>query len=465
MAISFFYALVFIGSVIFCVGVVIILKRPFYDLAISAVKQLDIIFDPILTEDEKDKRLIGNLLDLIKHALLTIFLLIVVAIVSILPALLLANFYDLPWTEISAPYFYGSMILGSFVLFLFKDKSDYSYWSKLLHTIILDNYNVGRFLLKREIKNLDKIQISKEKSFVIVTGLARAGTTALTNFIYDKRKFHSISYANLPFLLAPNFWRKIYNPKTGKKRERAHGDKVLFSEKSIEAFEEYFFKVFLNDRYISEDSLTKHEIDKDILFKYYAYQDLFKQKKDTIYLAKNNNFMLRFESLADHNPHLRVFLVFRNPLDHARSLLKQHENFLLQQENDDFVLSYMDWLGHYEFGKNHKYFDFGQETQLLKYEKSSISYWLSVWQNYHIYILKILDSHNITLVSYEDLLERPSELKEVLSKILGIELDNGKKEKFIPTKRDNFELNKIENSLLEEVSVIHDELLSNRLEL
>lgn len=465
MVSNIYYAFVVLGTIIFCVGAVILLKTPFYKLAVLSVKQLDIILDQSISEKEKDQSIIHNLFELLKFFVLTITLLIFLLICGVLPAFIYLHYQPNLTADTSSVYFYLSICLGSFSLFLFKNKSDYAYWSRLLHTIILDNYNLGKFLFKREVKKYGKNLVLSEKPFVIVTGLARAGTTALTNLIFDEKKFHSISYANVPFLLAPNFWRKIYNPRISKKRERAHGDKVLFSENSIEALEEYFFKVFLNDSYIKKDRLLKHEVSEDLLVKYYAYQELFRQRKGTIYLAKNNNFILRLESILHANKLIKTILIFRNPIDHAKSLLYQHENFLLMQREFNFVLNYMDWLGHYEFGINQKYFELEHKEIFKKYDKSSLDYWLAIWLNYYSYIINILNSHKICLVHYDDLLKRPNKLKEALEIYLGIELAKDSQGKFKPKKREIESLYEVDHDLLEKTKDVYQELLMHKIEL
>ena len=61
------------------------------------------------------------------------------------------------------------MLLGSFSLFLFKEskETDYTYWSKLLHTVILDNYNLGIYLFNKELKKIDEKK--SENSYAVKT--------------------------------------------------------------------------------------------------------------------------------------------------------------------------------------------------------------------------------------------------------------------------------------------------------
>ncbi len=464
---SIYYFTVIIGTAIFCLCVVLFLKKPFYKLSVSSVKQLNIILDSILPEKEKDKLILSNLVTVLSNLFVSLFLLFGFMAIGSLPVFILHTIKPEINIDISSIYFYGSMIIGSFSLFLIQKQknSDYSYWSKLLHTIILDNYNLGIFLFKREVKKQTKKELKEkpEPPFVIVTGLARAGTTALTKLLYDPQLFHSINYANMPFLMAPNLWRKFYNPKHAKLRERAHGDKVFFSENSIEALEEYFYKALLNDDFIKDDFLQKHEINEEIFAKYLQYQKLFKSdsSRNTVYLAKNNNFILRYESIQKINQNFKTLFVYRNPLDHAKSLLAQHENFVSQQSDDKFVLQYMNWLGHYEFGLNQKYFDFDQEKIWLNYSKESINYWIAIWINYYSYLLKLLNNENLFLVHYYDLAQTPSELINKIGTKINVPLHCEPKEPFIGKKSNIENLGDMDNHLLEKANVIYKELIAN----
>lgn len=46
-----------------------------------------------------------------------------------------------------------------------------------------------------------------EARHVFVCGLARAGTTALTRRLHASGAFASLTYRDMPFVLAPNLWR------------------------------------------------------------------------------------------------------------------------------------------------------------------------------------------------------------------------------------------------------------------
>jgi hypothetical protein len=219
----------------------------------------------------------------------------------------------------------------------------------------------------------------------------------------------------MPLLLAPNLWKKMYNPKKADLKERKHGDKMLFGLNTIEALEEYFFKVFLNDSFISDAYLEKHEITDTVYTNYIKYQSLIRQDNESTYLSKNNNIILRYESLRKLNNSFKIIFLFRKPAEHAYSLLNQHQRFSEFQNEDEFMQTYLNWLGHHEFGQNQKVFKFNNEEFLIPYDKSTLDYWLSVWLNYYNYLTNIADE-NYMLIEYEDYLNKP---KEVLQYIEG----------------------------------------------
>ena len=111
--------------------------------------------------------------------------------------------------------------------------------------------NPNSNLLKRQIKGVEHPVEAEQTSAILITGLARAGTTALTRALTERGPFASLDYSNMPVLLAPRLWSRFYKPKKKEDKERAHGDGIKVGLASVEALEEYFFKVATNDRFIS----------------------------------------------------------------------------------------------------------------------------------------------------------------------------------------------------------------------
>jgi hypothetical protein len=391
-------------------------------------------------------------------------MILIALLISLIPIsiYLQVNLKDFKNLDLSSWQFYVSMLLGFMIIFvlpLSREKKNYSDWSILLHQIILDNLNISKSLFLFERKLFKKKLTNKSEYFVIVSGLARSGTTALTKLLFDAGNFHSLSYANMPFLLGVNLWRKIYNPKNYKLKERAHGDKVMHGYGSIEALEEYFFKVFLNNAFIKDKYLVEQEIDKNIYGAYIDYQHLLNFNNDTsTYLAKNNNLILRYKSLRKYNSGFIIILLFRNPIDHAISLLNQHQRFSELQSEDPFVLEYMNWLGHHEFGQNHKPFDLGTLDSYVEYGMTSINYWLKIWIEYYTQILEMLDDKNLILLEYIDFAEKPTKILIALKRYLALNMEIKSIEPFKFVKKGNME---VDQELKKESMSIYHKLQLN----
>lgn len=404
-------------------------------MALTTTSLLNLMLDETLDEDIKQKKLIRTLGQTLKSIFLFIVLFCAVLMIAMIPIWVLELAWNAKYKNIdtSSLWISISMILGSFpliVISFFQKKSDYSDWSILLHRLLLNNYNLMRLLFSFDQKIYRKKLLNVKNDFVIVTGLARSGTTAFNNILFQTKKFHSLSYANMPFILSPNLWRIIYNPKKASIKERMHGDQMMFGTKSIEALEEYFFKVHLNDQFIKEKVLKEHDIDKDIYEKYLNYQALLASNGNkTMYLAKNNNFMLRFQSLKKLNNQFKVILMFRHPVNHALSLLNQHLRFSKIQEENSFALEYMNWLGHHEFGLNTKTFDFNNSSQITD-NHLDLNYWIQVWINYYRSILRMPLDHTVTLISYQDFLSNPKGILSALSVKWSTELTSNDISKF-----------------------------------
>lgn len=90
----------------------------------------------------------------------------------------------------------------------------YSYFEKKLHDICLGNKLIKKSLYELEIllflKKQDKIN---ENPHVFITGLPRSGSTMLLEYINNSKKFSSLKYLDMPFVMSPNFYSKISKKK------------------------------------------------------------------------------------------------------------------------------------------------------------------------------------------------------------------------------------------------------------
>ena len=298
--------------------------------------------------------------------------------------------------------------------------ASYSAGEKALHKFYLSNYFISRSSLEMEqIMYGSKIKDLQVKAYVFISGLARSGTTALMRTLFSTGQYASLQYSNMPILLSPNLWKKKLKLES---QERAHGDGIQIDGNSPEEFDEYFWKAFLKDAYIS-DGLEIHEVPRDILEKYQEYVKLICHSKGKDkYISKNNNNILRLDSLLEL-PSSRIIVLFRDPLSHAASLLKLHKSFSKSQADDPFELDYFNYLGHHEFGLGHKPFLLREDflEQSAAYPKDTLDYWVFSWINYYEYLLTQIKG-SIHLIAFEDLTTNPGAVYSRLEKLL--ELDS-----------------------------------------
>jgi hypothetical protein len=217
----------------------------------------------------------------------------------------------------------------------------------------------------------------------------------------------------------------------------------------------------LKNCYVKEN-LTISELNKDDIKEFEVFISNFLNSKNGIdkhYLSKNNNQILRIKSLLELMPKAKFIIMFRNPLQHAGSLLSQHVNYCKEQKEDSFMLNYMNWIGHYEFGLNQKSFKFdntNSDNEIREIDKNSINFWLYTWKNYYQYVLS-LESLNIFLISFEDFCIKEKYSIKGLSKFLQFnenELDD--LNIYEPSER-TFE--GIDQELLKECDIIYSDLI------
>lgn len=282
--------------------------------------------------------------------------------------------------------------------------SDYSATEKLLHRFALGPLAEMTHDIERS--RFLKTAPSADGSHVFVTGLARSGTTILMREIFASGKLGSLTYADMPFVLAPNSWARFARggAKRAKVAERAHGDGIMVGYSSPEALDEVFWRVADGAAYIKADHLAPHRPSAEVLDGYQDFMRLVMLAKSTSrYLSKNNNNILRLLPLSRAMPRSSFLISLRDPVQHASSLLSMHKRFL---SADNFTRDYMTWLGHHEFGVTHRPFRFGQPA---KGDPMTMDYWLNLWIEVHAALAKVEEvQSNVAFVPYELIARDPA---------------------------------------------------------
>ena len=291
----------------------------------------------------------------------------------------------------------------------------YSYLEKKLHNICLGNETIKKSLF--EIENIlfyKSIPVTNN-NHVFITGLPRSGTTALLELIYSSNEFGSLTYRDMPFVISPNLFSKFVWKRKLDKKERMHSDGLFYDLDTPEAFEEVFFSTFSNDSNLSQK------------FQKYVQLVLIKAKKNK-YLSKNNCNFKRIELLQNIFPKAKIVIPFREPLQQAYSMQRQHINFKNKQDIDSFIIKYTNYLGHREFGNNHlPWFE-----PVLYKDPKNINYWLEQWHLYYNNIFNKKLSNNCFIISYELLCENKKKQYAILEKL---EISNKTNFDFMNNKR------------------------------
>lgn len=337
---------------------------------------------------------------------------------------------------------FGIFKLNDFSLQSFVNNSkknsttNYNAIDRFLHKIVLGSkivrkisFDIDLFFSKIPDENLEKI-ISKDAP-IYVCGLARSGTTILLNVLDHVEGVASLNYRDMPFVLAPNLWKKLnkLGAREEQLSERAHADGMTIGYNSPEAFEEIFWQTFCEPVNCSSTCYGLSEPSQEALTKFAQYRCQVVYSKHQMvngnttprYLSKNNNNLTRLPTLCKQKT-AKILLVYRDPLETARSLLRQHQKFLLSQQEDPFTLQYMKWLGHHEFGLDYKPFCFAVSSQNPNLKPDTVDYWLDYWNAIYLHLLSH-QSEQIHLVHHDSMRAEPEIFLTKLFEVLELAAD------------------------------------------
>lgn len=249
---------------------------------------------------------------------------------------------------------------------------------------------------------------------VFITGLPRAGTTLLLELLHDTGQFASFTYRQMPFVLNPLLWDRLSagSRRQGEVQERAHGDGMLVSYDSPEAFEEVLWVNYLGDTIFEGDTMRPLQpADLDTRFRE-AFVTLARKlvclkgrdrepaTPAPRYLSKNNANLSRLAAIRSVFADAELLLCYRHPATHVASLHTQHLRFLEMHRDDAFARQYMRWIGHHDFGANFRPIRFGEQITLAPTDRL---FWLQYWVDAYRYVLQHAPE-NTRFIGYESLL-------------------------------------------------------------
>lgn len=302
---------------------------------------------------------------------------------------------------------------------------------KLAHYIAFYTYDA-----QISLANIEDIIFAKQLAYinadnpVFVAALPRAGTTILLELLEHTYEFCSHTYRDMPLVLTPILWSMVSRPfrKNDIPKERAHGDGMLITSENPESFEEILWESFWAERYRKNcielwDRDLRNELFEEF-FLLHMKKIIFLRHKARPsaqrYLSKNNMNISRLEYLTRVFPKAKILLAYRNPLQHAASLLRQHLNFSDLHKKDLFAKRYMRAIGHFDFGENLKPINFNHwQQQPGGPLPTTIHFWLQYWIEAYSSILRSL-SPSIMLFSYDEFCRDPHASLEILAHSLDL---------------------------------------------
>lgn len=288
--------------------------------------------------------------------------------------------------------------------------SDYSWLDRIFHRIAFSTpaVQVTAADIERALYGKRFISLRIEEP-IFVTSLPRAGTTLMLEALGRFPGVATYSYRDMPFVMAPLLWETLSRSfrKPAELKERAHGDGMAVGYDSPEAFEEVLWRWFWPSKYGSP-GIALWADDEDAG----DFREAFVSQMQRIiavragaeggvrYLSKNNANIGRLGFLRRLFPDARILVPFRQPLDQAASLLRQHLRFLEAHRQDAFARQYMNDIGHLEFGALHRPLRFDGIDELTgRVSPETIDYWLCYWTCAFEHVLRYQD--DLILLSYD----------------------------------------------------------------
>ena len=303
------------------------------------------------------------------------------------------------------------------------DSSTYSRADRLLHRMAFGGIELQKAVADIEDRLYARpLAAITEQPPVFISSLPRAGTTLLLEAMTVLPGSVAHTYRNMPFVLCPLLWDQISRPfhAPNAVQARAHGDGMDVGFDSAEAFEEVLWMAFWPEKYEGAGISLWQAGDRapefeDFFRRHMRKLILAKGRQSGRYLSKNNANIARIPLLRRLFPEGRIIVPFRDPLDQAASLLKQHRRFTALHARDPFARYYMESIGHLEFGAAFKPIAF---ANLGPAAPDSMAFWLGYWTAAFLHVLEHVGA-NVHLVDFHHLCASPEASLRALGVVLG----------------------------------------------
>ena len=260
---------------------------------------------------------------------------------------------------------------------------------------------------------------------IYIAGVARSGTTILTEMLARHPDLASHFYADFPNIYTP-FWRHWLAERLpgtpAAAVERAHKDRLMITAESPEAVEEVIWMQFFDRLHDSAECQVLDASTDNSAFETF-YRDhlrkLLLARGRKRYLTKGNYNTTRLAYIQKLFPDARFVVPVRNPVNHVASLVKQDRLFLENSAQDPRVPHQLRMSGHYEFGPDKACIHTGDDTVADAIhahwrEGRLIHGWALYWNSVYATVLDQIEANPalkkaVMLLRYEDLCSKSHE--------------------------------------------------------
>lgn len=258
---------------------------------------------------------------------------------------------------------------------------------------------------------------------IFIAGVARSGTTILTEMLSRHPDITAHRYSDFPNMYTP-YWRNWLASRTGagstEPVERAHRDRIMVTPESPEAVEELIWMMFFHDLHEPDvDQVLTAETHNPEFERFYGehVRKLLLVRGASRYLAKGNYNLTRLAYILKLYPDARVIVPVRHPVNHIASLIKQDRLFDRLAGEDGRVVRQLRMSGHFEFGPGRRCINIGDhrvaaEIQDCWSRDDKVGGWAGYWSSVYGFALDQVECDPLVrdaveFVRYEDLCGQP----------------------------------------------------------
>ena len=267
---------------------------------------------------------------------------------------------------------------------------------------------------------------------IYIAGVARSGTTILTEMLSRHPDVTSHRYSDFPNIYTP-YWRNWLAQRVRRSTppavERAHRDRVMVTPESPEAVEEVIWMAHFDGLHdASRSQILGPEARNEAFERHYLdhIRKLLLVRGRSRYLTKGNYNVSRVGYIRKLFPDARILVPIRSPISHVASLVKQDRLFTRAAGADSRVVKQLHRSGHFEFGPDKRCIHTGDDRTAGQIQAdwadgNSVAAWARYWASVHECILDFCKSStanrdSVLFVPYEELCNRSA---EVIDRVIG----------------------------------------------